>query len=409
MGRVPENETAPPSSLWMTLAWAGYLGASWTWVIGMFFPALLLRDHGILGFLAFAIPNVLGAAAMAWWVANREASIHIVGVHRRAALGFSDVTIMFHAFGLTCLVSPLLGWPGVVAAVVIALLVWAINARYLRVTALLGLISVLVSAAVVYRFMEAVKPAEPLDLSISPQATADLIWLVPVLAGGFLLCPYLDMTFHRARQNTTAATGRLAFSLGFAGVFMGMILLSLWYAPQIIGLFGEGLPADRSQAIWLWLGIHFVLQTGYTVGLHLHEITTHRGGHGVFRVIVFSIVAAAGGLWVYGAPEAEAGARIETGYRFFLLAYGLLFPAYVVICMIPNRRGVELRVAWRACLVTVLLAGPMAYLGFVGGSNPWWCLGALGMIGLGRMGLTWMPKTLVPIYLSEAVSRERDN
>ena len=31
----------------------------------------------------------------------------------------------------------------------------------------------------------------------------DLIWLTPVCLLGFLLCPYLDLTFHHVRQETT--------------------------------------------------------------------------------------------------------------------------------------------------------------------------------------------------------------
>ena len=31
----------------------------------------------------------------------------------------------------------------------------------------------------------------------------NILWLVPVMIFGFALCPYLDITFHRARQMTT--------------------------------------------------------------------------------------------------------------------------------------------------------------------------------------------------------------
>ena len=46
------------------LLWGVFLGCSWTWIIGMVFPALLLRDYGLYGWFVFATPNVLGAAAM---------------------------------------------------------------------------------------------------------------------------------------------------------------------------------------------------------------------------------------------------------------------------------------------------------------------------------------------------------
>ena len=54
------------SSARRVAGWAVFLAMSWTWCIGMFLPVLLLRDLGLGGFLVFAIPNILGAAAMGW-------------------------------------------------------------------------------------------------------------------------------------------------------------------------------------------------------------------------------------------------------------------------------------------------------------------------------------------------------
>src|ERR1051325_4731620 len=57
--------------------WAIYLGMSWTWCIGMFLPVLLVRDYGVWASVVFAVPNVLGAAAMGW-VLSRDDSYKIV-------------------------------------------------------------------------------------------------------------------------------------------------------------------------------------------------------------------------------------------------------------------------------------------------------------------------------------------
>ncbi|MEQ9461199.1 MAG: hypothetical protein RIG82_09635 [Phycisphaeraceae bacterium] len=389
--------------LWMTLAWAGMLAASWTWVIGMFLPVMLVRDHGLLGFLAFAVPNMLGAAAFAWWVTSAQRSEAFVGLHRRAGMGFSDVTIMFHAFGVTCLILPLFGWTWALGTVALGAVVWGLAVWSIVSVAWLGLALVGVSVAVVGLFLQrAPEPGAIVDLAITGERAVSMLWLLPVMAGGFLLCPYLDLTFHRVRERCSVSAGKLAFAIGFGGLFAVMIVLSVFYAPYVVDLFAAEGPVVLPTAVVLWLGIHVCGQTAYTVGLHLHEVTSRRGGHGVFRVMVFSIVAAAAGFWVYGAPLELRGERIELGYRLFLLAYGLLFPAYVLICVVPPPRVMELRMAWRVCLVTVIVASPMAYAGFVDGRQPWWSLGALGVIGLGRLALRWVPTEHRPLMAARS-------
>src|SRR3954454_24069926 len=81
------------------LGWAGYLGMSWTWCIGMFLPVLLVRDYDIWGWIVFAIPNVVGAAAMGW-ILTREGSEQITQHHRAAVNAFSIITIAFQLFFL---------------------------------------------------------------------------------------------------------------------------------------------------------------------------------------------------------------------------------------------------------------------------------------------------------------------
>ena len=62
---------------------------------------------------------------------------------------------------------------------------------------------------------------------------ANLIFLSPVMLIGFLLCPYLDSTFHHARQRTDDRSSRAAFSIGFGLFFLLMIVYSLAYASVV--------------------------------------------------------------------------------------------------------------------------------------------------------------------------------
>src|SRR6059058_3078406 len=94
----PSSILHPPSSFSSSLAWAAYLASSWTWCIGMFLPVLLVRDYGVWGWIVFAIPNILGAAAMGWVIRSPEQSRSIVAVHQPAIVIFSTVTAAFQVF-----------------------------------------------------------------------------------------------------------------------------------------------------------------------------------------------------------------------------------------------------------------------------------------------------------------------
>src|SRR5204862_2209590 len=80
------------------IGWAVYLGMSWTWCIGMFLPVLLIRDYGVWGWIIFAAPNVLGAAAMGWVIHDAHASERMVTAHRTMLAAFSFVTVSFQIF-----------------------------------------------------------------------------------------------------------------------------------------------------------------------------------------------------------------------------------------------------------------------------------------------------------------------
>src|SRR5205085_10745031 len=56
----------------------------------------------------------------------------------------------------------------------------------------------------------------------------------------------------------------------------------------------------------------------------------------------------------------------EVVYRLFLAFYGLVFPAYVWLCMIPGRgRVAPTRRQWVVWGVSVVVAAPMFWMGFI--------------------------------------------
>jgi len=69
---------------------------------------------------------------------------------------------------------------------------------------------------------------------------------------------------------------------------------------------------------------------------------------------------------IYQAYELQRFMSVgEIGYRCLLIFYGTLFPAYVMLMMIPNLSRVEMPKPWGVFSITVLFSAITAYLGFV--------------------------------------------
>jgi len=206
-GQTPRGPTSG-------LAWSAFLGCSWTWCIGMFLPVLLVRDFGIAGFLVFAIPNILGAAAMAWLLPDADASRRFVEKHARLCASFSVVTIAFHVFFVIWMIQRQIMVPAavpVILALAVAMLVTVASNRGAVVAAWAVLtVSLAAFAAAAIHLPSAVAALH----FTGPVPPINLLGLAAVCVFGFSLCPYLDLTFHRARQNTSRSQGKIAFAGG---------------------------------------------------------------------------------------------------------------------------------------------------------------------------------------------------
>src|SRR5438045_4364218 len=89
------NTATAPRGHWPL--WAIYLAMSWTWCIGMFLPVLLVRDYGVWGWIVFAVPNVVGAAAVGWLYRCRHGH-PVTQAHARAISLFSLLTAGFQIY-----------------------------------------------------------------------------------------------------------------------------------------------------------------------------------------------------------------------------------------------------------------------------------------------------------------------
>lgn len=375
---------------WRVGLWACFLGSSWTWVIGMLWPVLLVRDYGPAGWFVFAIPNVVGAAAMGWMLSSPEASRRVLERHLGAALRFSDVTIAYHVFAVVWIYTRLMGWGGPLAVAAAALVITA-GGLQRRAVVLVG--AALVTAASLAMFVAWLILAGPTWAQAAPPrlTQVDLALLMPAMAAGFLLCPYLDLTFHRARQATEPAAGRWAFLLGFGGVFLVMIAFSLFYSGALEGVMGRG-PAPVLPRRWLIvLSVHLVLQAAFTIAVHLREVIRHGGHAAAHRTASLAVAAVALAWWAHAQPVRDFhGLSVgEAVYRGFLLIYGLIFPAYVWLCMLPSRSRIPPHIARLMLVVAILIALPMAYQGFLAGRAMWVPL-ALAVLAAARVVLVWI-------------------
>ena len=378
------------------ILWGAYLACSWTWCIGMFLPAVLLRDMGWAGFLIFAIPNVIGAAAMGWFIKTRIDSVRFVESHPVAVWWFSAITLAFHVFWMLWILNfirdvfqipdpYLVGVAGIGAAF---FLILGKAIRFGRAPQLaLALLTLSLGVLIATFVMPDVKEANAALLDSAPGSTAPL-WMFPVMIFGFLLCPYLDLTFHHARQQLdTQKNGRLGFTIGFVVFFTCMIILTTRYAGVIAGTL-SGVRFVSIASPWLAAGIltHILCQWIFTVRVHFDRICTLSGSPSK-RPILF-ILALLSGLIGFFAIKLPAYAGLTGGeiiYRSFMSAYGLVFPSYMLYLVVIARRGksaLSLPMMW----IAIALASPMFWLGFIERQTIWLVPG-MGVVMLGAMVL----------------------
>ena len=351
----------------------------------MFLPVLLLRDFGWLGWVIFAVPNVVGAAAMGTLVRSGHASRAMEVGHGRAMQAFALVTIAFQVYAVGGIFAAVGGgwvWSAVALLVVLALVPVVRRASSL---VMLAPLVWLASVALVASGLIAAD-VDPLAWATLPDDLDPLhaVGLAIACLFGFGLCPYLDPTFHAARQLSDRTerggtdAGPASFGVGFGVLFLTMIVGTLLYAPA----YGTTL-----------ILAHVVMQASYTVACHRRAMAdTHRrtcgdglrgsGMSGLMwaGLLIALLVAVDLAAVAYWVPERVLGGYAvgEGFYRVFLGCYGLAFPAYVWLLIVgrpPEARPT--RQDWLVYAVAVTLALPFFSSGFVGGSMIWTGVGLL--------------------------------
>ena len=303
-------------------------------------------------------------------------------------LAFSAVTIAFHAYFIIWRAG--LGWteskPGTIGGIVVgASLVGNAIAARRRVDWFPALVTLFFSFT-----LGVLLVAFPVGVVGSAELIA-VAGLAMVTGLGFLLCPYLDLTFNRACQHARRPV--LAFTLGFFVFFLATILI-----------------ATRGRAIWTpseapffilgsWLdiaiGCHFGAQAMFTCCAHIaavrrlgvdggisRELTPETARPGMLPCVIAPAVAGLLiGLAMFAVDAVTTDGTLdlpgftspitshELAYRLFLGAYGLVFPAWMLM---TTRRRADLdrgTIAWTTA--ACVLAGPFLWLGAVGRDEVW--------------------------------------
>jgi hypothetical protein len=379
----------PRTSTLNDLLRAAFLACSWTWVIGMFLPVLLVREYGVWAWVIFAIPNCVGAAAMGWTLRTREQSLAMVDAHATACRVFSLVTVAFHVFVIGWIVWPWMNWTGRLPGLFVFIFAFlTMRTSGVGLAAVLTYIYSLICAAL-FLSETGVKIVEPVALPPGVLAMS-LIALVPVCVFGFALNPYLDLTFHTARQaSPTPRSAKIAFGAGFCVLFLLMIAFTLAYCGvlwrDIVFSAVNRRPPASASPVWFVIG-HMLFQASFTSGIHTASVVSNaKWWGGVAIAVAVGTVAA---WWANRTGYRGTMLAGELLYRLFMSFYGLIFPAYAWLCMLPSWHSPR-RPNGRAlivCATAVLLTAPFYYLAFIAGRMPWATAGVI-IVLLARFAL----------------------
>jgi hypothetical protein len=369
---------------------AAYLGMSWTWVIGMFLPVLLVRDYGPFAWLIFALPNVIGAAWMGWAIKSSDHAAAMVRVHLPAMRVFTLVTVAFHVFFVLWWIGEAVGLR--IASAILALMLLGMFAPLpSRSWAAAGVW--LVSMCLLFLLGGSGVMSMPPTLEVNP---LDLAALAVVCVLGFLACPYLDLTFQRVAEASDAR--RPAFGVGFGVFFLSMIVGTLLYAPAIL--------ERRLDATLTWILVaHLSIQAAFTVSAHARQLERKSPAGATLALAVAVAVGVAAALTPraagVGVVLSDGMAAGEVVYRLFMAFYGLVAPAYVWICVYPTRGFVAPDRRQRiVTAIVIVLASPLFAIAFFDRQMVWGGLGVLIVLA-GRLGLDRVRRDFIAEHKAE--------
>ena len=221
----------------------------------MFLPIILIDRYGWAGFFVFAVPNVIGCTAFGYILRTPERSKVIVHKYRGALASFAVITIAYQAFFLAIVARYFIAdiptwWMIVLPAIMFGagLCICFLPNRLLPILAALAWCTSIGIGISVW-------PGSLHLEATQAHSWQEVIWFLPITTFGFLLCPYLDPTFHKALQSSPSKHSFGVFGLTFA-LMLG--LTCLYRDVMVVGF----------ATIIL---VHILSQSIFTVGVHIRE------------------------------------------------------------------------------------------------------------------------------------------
>ncbi len=312
----------------------------------MFLPVVVLHRYGWEGFLIFAIPNVIGCAAFGYILKTPERSKELVKKYGTAMALFSVATVAFHVFFISMILHmhglESYAWPIFIGLFIFyAITIFLSKKNWM----ILGSACWVISIGIGLTFL-------PFEVDIEPtKPLQEVYWLLPITTFGFLLCPYLDPTFHRALQESPSK-----HSFGIFGVaFTIMLGVTCLYHNVIL----EALP--------IVLLAYIFIQSAFTISAHLEEGDKAWGKlpNKVFAGICTVSVMIA--LVIASKNTNQIQEHINDYLRFFVF-YGLVFPGIVAVFMLRGKSFTWLRIALFAIVCVISL--PLLESAYIG-NQPW--------------------------------------
>ena len=366
------------NSIFRTIGWGLFCTSSWTWCIGMWLPVIVIERWGWPGFWAFAISNILGCTLMGYVVGSRSRSEQLVKDHRGPMRWFSVFTIAFQLFWVSA-VFGYMGWffglPHGTAMILAPLGVLLLGGVMSRMPMAGWLLFALLAYLFTIGIFTTIGTGSLEHISMTGQRPQIQLWgTIPIIFIGFMLSPYLDLTFHRARRETPSSHSFAVFGGSF---FIVLLLVAACY-----GIMNpdSDTPAPTT-AIVILISLLWLAQVTFTIGAHLRELkatndpSPQRWGSTArlmcIAVLVMPMTWLA--MRMHGAATNDWHWILEDHYLRFLGFYGLLVPTWVLAFMGPRRPATRSMGACIALAIATAIALPMAEHGMIKIAS-WWIL-----------------------------------
>ena len=290
----------------------------------------------------FVIPNIIGCAAFGYVIRTPDKSKALVEKYGTAMALFSIATVAFHVFFISMILHmhglESYAWPIFIGIFIVYAIAMFLSKNGWMI---FGSTCWLISLGVGLTFL-------PFDVQVeATKPWQDVYWLLPITTFGFLLCPYLDPTFHRAIQESPSKHSFGIFGIAFAI----MIAVTCLYQNVILEL----LP--------IALLIHLLIQSAFTMTAHLEEGSKAWGKLPDKAFVLLCTIAIFIALVIASKNADQIQEHINDYLRFFVF-YGLLFPGIVATFMLTGKSFTWIRLA--LFILVALISLPLLESAYIG-------------------------------------------